>query len=175
MIARCCRAAAAPIVGKWLHVKQQILCPCCSSVIDLTSSRGVENFKGRSGCWRSGQEHNQLVMHPLCLLPLLLLLLLLQERGLDGVGVRGKALRSLKYIQSINKMQTLWKEREGKELGALMHPSQTHRLLTALFLSLLSCLSSYVLIIYGIVVPFFFFNPFSWSVLGLYSLLCELL
>lgn len=112
---------AAPIVGKWLHVKQQILCPCCSSVIDLTSSRGVENFKGGSGCWRSGREHNQLVMHPLCLLPLLLLLLQERGGGVGGLGVRGRALRSLKYIQSINKMQTLWRE-GGERVGSVNAP-----------------------------------------------------
>ncbi len=33
------------IVGKALHVKQCILCHCCSCVIDLTPRRWVEDFK----------------------------------------------------------------------------------------------------------------------------------
>lgn len=68
-----------------------------------------------------------------------------------------------------------------------MHPSQTRRLPTALFLSLLSCQSSGILVREGIVVWFFrrgFFAvlgvflvvvppPLSRSILGLYSFQCK--
>lgn len=69
-------------------------------------------------------------------------------------------------------MQTLWKEgeREGKKSGSLMHPSQAHRLPTALFLSLPSCLNSCILVLYGIVdgfgVWFWLFCLFIWLVWG---------
>lgn len=41
--------------------------------------------------------------------------------GVGGLGVRGRALRSLKYIQSINKMQTLWRE-GGERVGSVNAP-----------------------------------------------------
>lgn len=97
VIARRCRAGC-PIVGKWLHVQQRILCPCCSSVIDLTSSRGVENFKGGSGCWRSGQERRRLVVRRSASSPSPPP----SGAGVKRVGVRGRALRSPQCTQSIN-------------------------------------------------------------------------
>lgn len=139
MIARRCRAGC-PIVGKWLHVQQRILCPCCSSVIDLTSSRGVENFKGGSGCWRSGQERRRLVVRRSASSP---------SPPPSGAGVKrvgggeGKS-PPISKVHPVDKLKgRLCGRREGgRRVGGVNAPKSRAVLLTALFVSVLPRLKS---------------------------------